>query len=60
MQISITEGTLCNPKVLIKQILIALGYYILSPFGKYYYSNFGTDCTKWFVIEQLALEKIAL
>ena len=59
MQISNTEGHLCNPKVLFKQILSALGCYIVSPFGNYYYSNFGTDCTKWFVNEQLALEKIA-
>ena len=48
-----------NPKVLFKQIPIAVGYYLISPFGNYYYSYFGTDCTKWFVNKMLTLEKIA-
>ena len=46
-------------KVLFKQIPIAVGYYVISPFGNYYYSYFGTDCTKWFVNRMLTLEKIA-
>ena len=48
-----------NPKVLFKQIPIAVGYYQISPFGNNYSSYFGTDCTKWFVNEMLTLEKIA-
>ena len=44
------------PNVLFKQIPIAVGYYVISPFGNYYYSYFGTDCTKWFVKEMLKLE----
>ena len=45
-----------NPKVLFKQIPIAVGYYQISPFGNKYSSYFGTDCTKWFVKEMLKLE----
>ena len=48
-----------DPKVLFKQIPIAVGYYVISPVGNYYYSYFGTDCTKWFVNRMLTLEKIA-
>ena len=48
-----------DPKVLFKQIPIVVGYYVISPFGNYYYSYFGTDCTKWFVNRMLTLEKIA-
>ena len=48
-----------TPNVLFKQIPIAVGYYVISPFGNYYYSYFGTDCTKWFVNRMLTLEKIA-
>ena len=48
-----------NPKVLFKQIPIAVGYYVISPFGNYYYSYFGIDCTTWFVNRMLTLEKIA-
>ena len=47
------------PNVLFKQIPIAVGYYVISPFGNYYYSYFGIDCTKWFVNRMLTLEKIA-
>ena len=47
-----------DPKVLFKQIPIAVGYYVISPFGNYYYSYFETDCTKWFVNRMLTLEKI--
>ena len=50
-----TEGA--SPKVLFKQIPIAVGYYLISPFGNTYYSYFGTDCTQWFVNEMLKLEK---
>ena len=45
-----------TPNVLFKQIPIAVGYYIISPFESKYYSYFGTDCTKWFVKEMLKLE----
>ena len=55
-----------DPKVLFKQIPIAVGYYIISPFESKYYSYFGTyctggqqSCTKWFVNKMLTLEKIA-
>ena len=55
-----------DPKVLFKQIPIAVGYYILAPFESKYYSYFGTDCTggqqsctKWFVNKMFTLEKIA-
>ena len=62
-----------DPKVLFKQITIAVGYYIISPFGNRYNSYFGVDCTEgqqsytgrqqscisWFVNEMLTLEKIA-
>ena len=47
------------PNVLFKQIPIAVGYYVISPFGNYYYSYFGIDCTTWFVNRMLTLEKIA-
>ena len=33
------------PKVLFKQIPIAVGFYLISPFGKEYYSYFGVDRT---------------
>ena len=45
--------------VLFKQIPIAVGYYVISPFGNYYYSYFGIGCTTWFVNRMLTLEKIA-
>ena len=48
-----------NPKVLFKQIPIAVGYYHISPFGNNYSSYFGLDCKSWFVNEMLTLEKIA-
>ena len=47
------------PNVIFKQIPIAVGYYLISPFGNYYYSYFGIDCTTWFVNRMLTLEKIA-
>ena len=53
-------------KVLFKQIPVAVGFYLISPFGNEYYSYFGVDCTQgqqsaiaWFVNEMLTLEKIA-
>ena len=45
-----------GPKVIFKQIPIAVGYYKISPFESKYSSYFGTDCTKWFVKEMLKLE----
>ena len=48
-----------TPNVLFKQIPIAVGYYVISPFGNYYYSYFGIDCTTWFVNRMLTLVKIA-
>ena len=47
------------PKVLFKQNPIAVGFYLISPFGNEYYSYFGVDCVAWFVNEMLTLEKIA-
>ena len=48
-----------DPKVLIKQIPIAVGYYQISPFGTYYHSYFGVNCLKWFVNEMLIIENFA-
>ena len=48
-----------NPKVLYKQIPIAVGFYIISPFGNNYSSYFGESCVTWFVNEMLTLENIA-
>ena len=38
-----------DPKVLFKQIPIAVGYYIISSFGNKYNSYFGEGCVTWFV-----------
>ena len=46
-------------KVLFKQIPIAVGFYIISPFGNNYSSYFGEPCVTWFVNEMLTLENIA-
>ena len=50
-------------KVLFKQVPIAVGFYLISPFGapfgNEYYSYFGVDCVEWFVNEMLTLENIA-
>ena len=53
-------------KVLFKQIPVAVGFYLISPFGNCYYSYFGEDCIEdqqsavtWFVNKMLTLEKIA-
>ena len=48
-----------NPKVLYKQIPIAVGFYIISPFGNNYSSYFGESCVTWIVNEMLTLENIA-
>ena len=48
-----------NPKVLFKQIPIAVGFYVISPFGNKYNSYFGRNCNKWFVKEMLKLEQEA-
>ena len=55
-----------NPKVLFKHIPIAVGFYLISPFGNCYYSCFGEDCTEgqqsavtWFVNGILTLELVA-
>ena len=34
------------PKVLLKQIPISKGFYLISPFGNEYYSYFGRDCVE--------------
>ena len=47
-----------DTKVLFKQIPIAVGFYLISPFGNEYYSYFGVDCVAWFVNEILALKKL--
>ena len=33
-----------NPKILFKQFPMAVGYYLISPFGTYFYSYFGEGC----------------
>ena len=48
-----------DPKVLFKQIPIAVGFYLISPFGNNYSSYFGESCVTWFVNEMLTLKKIA-
>ena len=55
-----------HPEVLFKQIPIAVGFYLISPFGNQYYSYFCEECTEgqqsavtWFVNEMLTLELIA-
>ena len=48
-----------HPKVLFKQIPIAVGFYVISPFGNKDNSYFGTECNNWFVKEMLKLEKEA-
>ena len=45
-----------NPNVLIKQIPIAVGFYLRTPSANKCYSYFGTDCVKWFVKEMLTLQ----
>ena len=47
------------PKVLFKQIPIAVGFYLISPFGNNYSSYFGGSCVTWFVNEMLTLEELA-
>ena len=47
-------------KVLYKQIPIALGFYLISPFGNNYSSYFGESCVTWFVNEMLTLEKLQI
>ena len=46
-----------NSKVLFKQFQIAVGYYLIAPFGNQYHSYFGEECAKWFVNEMMTLEK---
>ena len=48
-----------HPKKLFEQIPIAVGFYLISPFGNCYYSYFGENCVTWFVNEILTLEKYA-
>ena len=48
-----------TPKVLYKQIPIAVGFYLISPFGNDYSSYFGESCVAWFVNEMLTLEELA-
>ena len=45
-------------KVWFKQFPIEVGYYLVSPFGKFYYSCFGEGCVSWFVNKMFTLEKI--
>ena len=54
-----TDDPKGDPKVIFKQMPIAVGFYLISPFGFEYYSYFGVDCVAWFVNEMLTLEKIA-
>ena len=46
-----------DPKILFKQIPIAVGYYLISPWKNTYYSYLGIDCVNWFVEEMFKLEK---
>ena len=55
-----TEGTLCNPKVSIKQFPIGVAYYLISPFGNNYFSYICKGCVKWLVKEMWTLEKNAI
>ena len=55
-----------DPKVIFKQIPIAVEFYLISPFGNQYCSYFGEACTEgqqscvtWFVNGVLTLEKFA-
>ena len=52
----IIQPTRRDQKVLFKQITLAVAFYLISLFGNKCYSNFGTDCVKWFVNEMLTLE----
>ena len=54
-----TDDREAAPQVLFKQIPIAVGFYIISPFGNNYSSYFGESCVTWFVNEMLTLENIA-
>ena len=54
-----TDDREAAPQVLYKQIPIAVGFYIISPFGNNYSSYFGESCVTWFVNEMLTLENIA-
>ena len=54
-----TDDREAAPKVLFKQIPIAVGFYIISPFGNKYNSSIGESCVTWFVNEMLTLENIA-
>ena len=48
-----------DPKILFKQIPVAVGFHLISPFGNQYCSYFGEGCVTRFVNEMLTLEKIA-
>ena len=42
------DPTRNDQKVLVKQIPIAVGFYLISQFKNQYYSYFGDDCVTWF------------
>ena len=54
-----TDDREAAPKVLFKQIPIAVGFYLISPFGNNYSSFFGESCVTWFVNKMLTLEELA-
>ena len=54
-----TDKSKGDPKVIFKQIAIAVGFYLISPFGNEYCSYFGINCVEWFVNKMLTLENIA-
>ena len=58
-----TDKSKGDHKVLFKQIPIAVGFYLISPFGAPFgnecCSYFGVDCVEWFVNKMLTLENIA-
>ena len=52
-----TELASHDPNVSFKQIPIAVGFYLNSPYGNQYCSYFDVSCVTWFVNEVLTLEK---
>ena len=47
-----------DSKVVFKQIPVAIGFQLTSPFGNRCYSYFGKSCVTWFVKEILLLKKL--
>ena len=47
----IIQPTRNDSKVLFEQIPLAVGFYLISPFGNQYYSYIGESCVTWFVLD---------